>query len=310
MPRADVLGERSVTADAADARIAPAESGVLAFDAIGVPWRIDTDAPLGDAARAAVLERIADFDRAWSRFRDDSLVADIARSAGEWRLPAEGPGLLALYRTVYELTGGRVSPFVGGALEGLGYGGGLAGALGSPAPTVPDWDAVARLDGHVLTTSEPVVVDVGAAGKGLLVDLVLAVLADHGLHDVTVDASGDLRVSGRRSERVALEHPYDARRAIGVVEVADGALCASATNRRAWGDGLHHVIDGLTGRPVDSVVATWAMAPTAAEADAAATALFFVSPAEVRSATGAVGVRMFSTGRSERHRDFPGELFS
>lgn len=307
MPRADL---------ATDVR-ADNRADVLAFDAIGVPWRIDSDTAIGDAARAAVLERIAVFDRAWSRFRDDSLVAQMARGAGEWRLPAEGPGLLALYRAVYELTDGRVSPFVGGALEGLGYGGGLGGglggtlgSLGSPTSTVPDWDTVARLDGDVLTTSEPVVMDVGAAGKGLLVDLVLAVLADHGLHDVTVDASGDLRVSGRRFERVALEHPFDTRRAIGVVEVTDGALCASATNRRTWGDGLHHVIDGLTGRPVDSVVATWAMAPTAAAADAAATALFFVSPAEVRSATGAVGVRMFSNGRSERHRDFPGELFS
>ncbi|RWZ68584.1 FAD:protein FMN transferase [Labedella populi] len=307
MPRADLLAEASPVGSAAPL-------GVLTIDAIGVPWRIDTDEPLGDMARDAVIERIAVFDGAWSRFRDDSLVAEIARSAGEWALPPEGPALLALYRCVYELTGGRVSPFVGSALEGLGYGGGPGARLGRSTPdavaAVPDWDAVARLDGDVLSTSAPVLLDVGAAGKGLLVDLVLGVLGDHGLHDATVDASGDLRVSGRRSERVALEHPFDPRRAIGVVEVVDGALCASATNRRSWGDGLHHVIDGLTGRPVESVVATWAIAPTAVVADAAATALFFSSPAEVRAVTGALGVRMFSDGRSERHRDFPGELFS
>lgn len=320
MPRAELVCE---------APSSPA--GVLEFEAIGVPWRIDTAQALADVARAAVMARIDDFDRAWSRFRADSLVAEIARAGGEWTLPREGVGLLALYRTLYDLTAGRVSPFVGSALEDLGYGSGLglpstasrsptlasaastasgSPASGSPASAVPAWDDVASLDGDVLRTSAPVVLDVGAAGKGLLVDLVLEVLADHGVRDATVDASGDLRVSGGHRERVALEHPFDPTRAIGVVDVAAGALCASATNRRSWGDGLHHVIDGLTGRPVDSVVATWALAPTAVVADAAATALFFVSPAEVREATGAVGVRMFSTGRSERHRDFTGELFS
>jgi thiamine biosynthesis lipoprotein len=320
MPRAEFVAE-------APTPEAPfAEVGVLEFEAIGVPWRIDTERPLADVVRRAVSARIDGFDRAWSRFRSDSLVAEIARVGGERTLPREGAALLALYRTLYDLTARRVSPFVGSALEDLGYGAGLgsgvgddrgAGSLvsgastsGARASTVPAWDDVASLDGDVLRTSAPVVLDVGAAGKGLLVDLVLEVLADHGVHDATVDASGDLRVSGRRRERVALEHPFDPTRAIGVVDVAGGALCASATNRRSWGDGLHHVIDGLTGRPVDSVVATWALAPTTVVADAAATALFFVSPAEVYQATGAVGVRMFSTGRSERHRDFSGELFS
>ncbi|RWZ46415.1 FAD:protein FMN transferase [Labedella phragmitis] len=305
MPRAELLSE-----------VPTAAAGVHEFEAIGVPWRIDTQHPLADVAREAVVACTDAFDRAWSRFRTDSLVAEIARTSGERTLPPEGAGLLALYRTLYDLTAGRVSPFVGAALEDLGYGrrlGVASPASGSPGPpgsVVPAWDDVASLDGDVLSTAAPVVLDVGAAGKGLLVDLVLEVLADHGVHDATVDASGDLRVSGRRRERVALEHPFDPTRAIGVVDVADGALCASATNRRSWGDGLHHVIDGLTGRPVDSIVATWALAPTAAVADAAATALFFVSPAEVHEATGALGVRMFSTGRSERHRDFTGELFS
>jgi thiamine biosynthesis lipoprotein len=304
MPRAELVSEAPTSA-----------AGVLAFDAIGVPWRIDTDEPLADVVREALVARIDAFDRVWSRFRADSLVAEIARSGGERTLPPEGAGLLALYRTLYDLTAGRVSPFVGSALEELGYGAGLGSVTGSSGSgargsAVPAWDDVASLDGDVLRTSAPVVLDVGAAGKGLLVDLVLEVLAHHGVRDATVDASGDLRVAGRRRERVALEHPFDPTRAIGVVDVADGALCASATNRRSWGDGLHHVIDGLTGRPVDSVVATWALAPSAAVADAAATALFFVSPAEVHEATGALGVRMFSTGRSERHRDFTGELFS
>ena len=68
----------------------------------------------------------------------------------------------------------------------------------------------------------------------------------------------------------------------------DGALAASAVNRRAWGDGLHHVIDALTGLPTASVVATWALAPDALHADGLATALFFDPAPELVSGTGRV----------------------
>jgi thiamine biosynthesis lipoprotein len=311
MPRADLadstLADSALSDPIGADPVGGEPAGVFEFDAIGVPWRIDSARPLSAAVRAAVADRVSDFDRTWSRFRHDSLVAEISRRAGDWALPDEGTELFALYRALYALTEGRVSPFVGDALEGLGYGAGLSRA---PSGAAPVWEGLAEVVDGALRTTAPTLVDVGAVGKGLLVDLVTQVLAAHGVSDATVDASGDLRVAGERVERVALEHPFDTRRAIGVVEVSGGALCASATNRRVWGDGLHHVIDGRTGRPVDAVVATWALAPTAALADGAATALFFVSPAEVRDALGAIGVRMFSDGRTERHREFPGELFS
>ena len=91
---------------------------------------------------------------------------------------------------------------------------------------------------------------------------------------------------------VGLEHPYDPARAIGIVSLGAGALCASAANRRAWGDGLHHVLDGTTGAPVRTVVASWAMAASAMVADALATALFFVDGSRLQA-----GVRLFLADR-------------
>ncbi len=116
--------------------------------------------------------------------------------------------------------------------------------------------------------------------------------------EVVVDASGDLAVRGM-PQRVALEHPYDPRRAIGVVTVTDGALCASAANRRTWGDGLHHVLDARTGLPVRTVAATWALADSAMIADAAATALFFEGGPEFAHAHDVHWVRMLTDGRAE-----------
>lgn len=223
--------------------------------------------------------------------------------------PAEAPALFDVYRRLYEATDGAVSPLVGRALETLGYDRAYSlRPTGRPGP-VPTWDDAVAWDGTTLTTLRPVTLDVGAAGKGYLVDLVGELLIAGGARDVVVDASGDIRRWGEGSIRVALEHPADPTKAIGVVNLGNGAICASASNRRAWGDGLHHVIDTMTGLPTSAVIATWAIAPTALVADGVATALFFGDPENLAATFGATFVRVLSTGRVEFSPDLDGEVF-
>jgi FAD:protein FMN transferase len=279
------------------------------FEAIGTSWRLDTAAPLGDAEFAAILRRIDGFDRAYSRFRADSLVSRLAREGGTVEFPADAPPLFALYDTLYRATAGAMTPLVAASLERLGYDAGYGLApVGPPLPS-PSWQDSITVDGTRVTAAEPVLLDVGAAGKGYLVDLVHDELAALGAGESTVDASGDLVHEGADALRVALEHPYDASRAIGVVEVT-GALCASAANRRAWGDGLHHVLDGRTGLPVHEVAATWVLADTALVADGIATALFLADPAALAGDFEFRYVRMFTDGRAEWSADLPGEVFT
>ncbi|WP_255513507.1 FAD:protein FMN transferase [Homoserinibacter sp. GY 40078] len=275
------------------------------FDALGTPWRIDTPEPLSPELRERIATRIARFDADWSRFREDSLVARIARTPGHHRLPDEAGELLDLYGELYAATAGRVSPLVGSALAGLGYGPRLAGAV----TAVPRWEDALAWDGEHLDTVAPLLLDVGGAGKGLLVDLVSGLLDEEGVDRHVVDGSGDLRIRDVPM-RIALEHPADAAKAVGIAELTDGALSASASNRRAWGDGLHHVLDALTGLPTRRIRATWAIADTDLVADGAATALFFdVDPAWL-SRRGVRWARMLDNGRIERSADFPGEVFA
>jgi len=284
--------------------------GVWEFEAIGAPWRIDTPDDLSVSQRAAVTERIEAFDRDWSRFRPDSLVSRIARGPGRHRLPADAGPLLDWYRELYDATGGRVSPLVGRTLESLGYDAAYRLTPAAEQVPVPQWADAMAWDGEFLDTARPVLLDVGAAGKGYLVDLVSELLAELGVGTHVVDASGDLRVRGDAVERIALEHPADPSKAIGVVEVHGGALCASASNRRSWGDGLHHVIDAVTGIPAASVIATWAGATDALHADGLATALFFDADPNLFATGDVYYVRMFANGRVEHSPSFPGELFT
>ncbi|MEH3033220.1 MAG: FAD:protein FMN transferase [Aeromicrobium erythreum] len=280
------------------------------FDAIGTAWTVDAVDEVDAHARAAVADLVARFDRTWSRFRDDSLVAEVAAAPGTWELPAEAEPLLALYGRLHAITAGAVSPLVGRRLADLGYGSGYALRPVADPAHVPAWSSI-TWSPPLLTTTEPVVLDVGAAGKGLLVDLVAAELAHHGVPGVVVDASGDLRHDGSGPLRVALEHPHDPTLAVGVADLPPGrSLAGSAVNRRAWADDLHHVLDARTGRPTRDVVASWVVADSCLLADGAATAAFFVPPDELAATLGVEVVRLRADGRLEWSPGFPGEMFT
>jgi thiamine biosynthesis lipoprotein len=286
------------------------------FEAIGTSWEVETAQPLDPDVRQSVRDVVERFDHAWSRFRADSTVTAMAREAGSWQLQGAG-ALLRLYDDLHVATDGAVTPLVGRSLEDLGYDARYSLQPNGRAVPPESWaqvrsDGSLVVDHETLATARPLLLDVGAAGKGFLVDLVVDVLADHGVDEATVDGSGDLRHVGGVPIRVALEHPGDASRAVGVVEVADGwALCASAVNRRVWGEGLHHVVDGRTGRPTRDVVATWALVDgSCMVADGLATAHFFADPQTLLDLHPHHFVRIHADGRVLRSPDLPGELFT
>jgi thiamine biosynthesis lipoprotein len=293
--------------------------GMFRFKAIGTQWEIETHEPLGRRLRQRISERIEQFDITYSRFRPDSLVSRVAAApdGGCFDFPDDSIAFFDLYDRLHSATGGAVDPLVGRDLELLGYD--RAYSL-TPASDLVRAQAHARgratwskdiiREDTSLVTRRPLVIDVGAAGKGYLVDIISEILHGAGFAQFVVDGSGDLRHSGESSIRVGLVHPFDPRLVIGVANLQNRALCASALTRRAWGDGLHHVLDARTGVPVRDVVATWVVADQAAVADGLATALFFTRADRLAEVFQFSYVRMFADGRAEISQNFDGELFS
>ncbi|WP_036271927.1 MULTISPECIES: FAD:protein FMN transferase [unclassified Microbacterium] len=276
------------------------------FEAIGTQWEIETTEPLPESARAAVMAEIDRFDREWSRFRADSEVVRLGREGGGFASVDARP-MLDAYRGLSAATGGAVNPLVADSLDALGYDADYSLVPGEPVRAPAAWEQDVSWTDTDVTASAPALIDVGALGKGRLVDLVAAALAAVP-GDLVVDAGGDIRVRGS-GVRIGLEHPYDPTKAIGVVDVHDQALCASAINRRAWGSGLHHVLDARTGMPVRTWAATWAWAPETMTADAVATALFFDGGVELAAMWNVEWVRMSTDGRVQRSPGCPAELF-
>lgn len=287
---------------------------VMRFNGIGTAWEIETDLPLSPGTRQAVLALVEGYDATWSRFRADSLIAQVAaaQSGGAFRFPAEGPALFDLYDRLHIATDGAVDPLIGEDLERMGYDAAysLVPASGMEDRPCRSWSSDVARDGTRIVTREPVLIDVGAAGKGQLVDLVAGLLLDNGVKSFVVDASGDMIHVGDVPLTVGLEHPRDPSRVVGLVQLRGRALCASASNRRVWGDHLHHIIDARTGVPAHSVVATWVIADDAMMADGLATALFFVPLDRLAAVAPFTCARMMADGTLDASPNFAGEIFA
>jgi thiamine biosynthesis lipoprotein len=294
-------------------------TSVFTFEAIGTQWEIETYEPLGCQLQDRILERIERFDATYSRFRADSLVSRVAEAVdgGRFNFPEDAVALFNLYDRLHAASGGAVDPLVGRDLELLGYD--RTYSL-TPAPATiraeahaqgrPSWSKDVIRDGASLITRRPLVIDVGAAGKGYLVDIISAMLREAGCTRFVVDGSGDLLHAGEPGIKVGLKHPFEPQMVIGVANLQNRALCASSVSGRAWGNGLHHVLDPRTGVPIRDVVATWVVADDAATADGLATALFFTGADHLARFFQFSYVRMFANGRAEISPNFNGELFT
>ena len=281
------------------------------FQAIGTSWVIDADLPAQvseTTIQTSIRERIADFDVVYSRFRPDSLISTIAKSPGTYTFPADADKLFYFYRQLYEVTRGAVTPLIGQTLVDAGYDAAYSLQPKAQLTSPKRWSQVLTWQAPELTVTEPVLLDVGAAGKGYLVDLVSELIEARGVHTYCVDAGGDMRQRGQQPLAVGLENPLETTEVIGVVALQNLSLCGSAGNRRSW-DKYHHTIDPRSLTSPDEIIATWVIAHDTLTADGLATALFFCAPVELLAIAPFAYCYVKKNGEAIRSPNFPAQMF-
>ncbi len=128
--------------------------------------------------------------------------------------------------------------------------------------------------------------DFGGIAKGYALDRAAEALRARGVVDYLVNAGGDLVVAGAKGGapwRVGIQHPREPGAFLRVVTPLAGALVTSGDYERAYeweGERVHHLLDPRTGRPARGCQSVTVWAPTAIDADALATAVFVLGPAE------------------------------
>ena len=224
------------------------------------------------------------------------------RGADWFAVPPDLAAVVAEAQQVAADTGGAFDVTVGPLVNLWGFG--PARPASGPAAVVPpDADiAAARVAvGHHLLECRPsppalrklrpeVYVDLSAIAQGYAADRVAADLDAAGVTDYLVDVCGEMRARGSspagRPWRVGIETPTPGvRRVLRTVELRDVALATSGDYRNFRVDDAgrrySHEIDPRTGRPADNGLASVSVAhPSAARADAMATALMVLGPAE------------------------------
>ncbi len=305
---------------------APRAKNSFEFEAIGTQWQIDLikrTSPSSfhiSANKNLVIKkihaRIEEFDKNYSRFREDSLVTEISQKAGVYTLPADAQPMLDLYKKLYSLTGGAVTPLIGNMMVEAGYDAKYSlkpGLLHSP----PAWDEAMEYRFPTLKIKKPIMLDFGAIGKGYLIDIVGEILEKEGFSSYVVDAGGDIRCrnesgSSEKSEnvvRIGLEHPGNPEQVIGIAFVKNESICCSAGNRRVWAN-FHHIINPHTRTSPRQILSVWTIAKTTLLADALATCLFFVEPEEIKKTCDFEYLILYPDYSIKRSPLFKAEIFT
>jgi len=125
--------------------------------------------------------------------------------------------------------------------------------------------------------------DLGGIAKGYAIDRGSAVLKQLGIKDFILNAGGDIYVSGRKDKadlwEIGIKHPRNTNELIAMFQLKDYAVATSGDYERFKiinGARYHHILDPATGYPGRLSESSTILAPTAEEADAAATYVFLL----------------------------------
>ena len=240
----------------------------VVFPAMGTQCQIIFRAPSSRqtaAFREAAIAWVQEFENKYSRFKADSLISEINRSAGaRWvESDAELDSMLSLCDWYHWSTGGVFDPTALPLMKLWDY--------HAERPVIPNndeiaraldvvgWSKVEKKSGGVFLPMAGMSLDLGGIGKEYAVDRVLEMAAQWGVRDVMIDFGCDIRVTGESPHaggwRVGIEHPDDPGRCWGGVLIRERAVATSGDYLRSFevdGRRYGHIIDPRNGRPIEN----------------------------------------------------------
>jgi thiamine biosynthesis lipoprotein len=253
------------------------------------------DSSQGDAVLAA-LDLVEEFEDQLSIYREHTEVSAINRTAAEHAVEVEPRlfSLLELCAWLHATTGGAFDVTSGPLSRTWGFlrrEGRLPGEdeIAATLENVGFQHVELDPDHRTIRFLKPgIEINFNAVGKGYALDRVAELLGERGLNDYlchggrsSVLARGRDRGGDAGGWAIGVPHPHKPGEHVGEIVLRDEALGTSGAGTQffeAGGRRYGHLIDPRTGWPTEGVYAATAVAPTAAEADALATAFYINGP--------------------------------
>lgn len=193
---------------------------------------------------------------------------------------------IELAETFYTLSGGAYDITVKPLTDAWGFGRNTS----TETPNIDSilqfvgYNRIAIEDNRLVKQDCRTQIDLNSIAKGYTVDVVGEELEALGVVDYLVNIGGEIRCRGRNANgklwSIGIETPYDGNMSMDsvekIIEIENGALATSGNYRRFYindnGEKITHTIDPRSGYSVSStLLSATVIAPTCAEADAAAT---------------------------------------
>ena len=285
----------------------------VSFEAIGTKWVIDlADTKFATGTRdieRLILEEVDDFDKIYSRFRKDSLVTQISKKPGKFKFPKSADPMFKLYEKLYFISNDLFTPLIGSLMVEAGYDTDYS-LIPKTLRKIKIWEDSFIYRNQTLETRVPIQLDFGALGKGHLIDILGELLEKNNIKSYTIDAGGDIlhKTDTKKALKVGLENPANTNQVIGVAEIHNESLCASAGNRRAWSK-YHHILNPKSKSSPKDVLATWVIAKKAIISDALATALYLVPPDKLTSEFDFGYAILYPGKLLKKSKNFPARIF-
>ncbi len=258
-------------------------------------------------ALGAAEEALRRVDALMSDFDPESEIGRLnAAGAGPVRLSEPVRRVLASVRRYHGLTNGAFDVTCRPLVELWRRGGRVPGAEELRAAREgSNWRLLELSASGAVKKGAGVRVDLGGIAKGYAVDRAVEELRIAGAAGALVNAGGDLAVFGRPPEggawRVAVRHPFKPGASCAVLSISSGAVCTSGNYEKyveIGGKRYGHVIDPRSGLPAEGTCSATVAAPSAAAADAWATALSVLGTAGLELLASEPGAEAMVVGGS------------
>ena len=248
---------------------------------LGTKWSILIDQDIDHPSLESNLSGlISTFESQYSRFKEDSEISKLKKLKSPYKLSSELETMLSLGLLLEQKTLGCFNLNIGRLISALGY-----DAKYSFRPDPKEINQPLNsytIKNHSLYFDSPLHLDLGALGKGYLIDKLSAYLMHHQINHFLIDGGGDIFATNKNNHspwRIAVEHPTDESKAIGTISLQNQAIATSSSQKRKFKN-FHHLLNPITKRPNSRLLSLSLLASSAFIADALTTALF-VSPQNI-----------------------------
>ncbi len=244
-----------------------------------------TDKDLANKAITEVIKEIEKLNQKYSTYKTNNYIYRINNAKTDTvHIDKETYNLILICDEAYKLTDGNFDAAIGNLIELIGF--------EKDNPHIPDsiaianavkktgWKNIKLLSDSVLYKPNNIKLSFNAMLPGYAADIAKSIFDNYGIKKYLINTGGEIYGAGKNWS-VGIQHPRKKNALLGKLIIDGKGVATSGDYERFFkvnGKRLSHIIDPLTGYPIDRCEAVTIIANNATVADYLSTGVFVAGP--------------------------------